>query len=50
MDTTIAGMVGSATVVVLAGADQAAQLGGGGAHSQGEPAATGSGESAAGSG
>lgn len=39
MDSTISGLVGSATVVVLAGADQAAQLGGGGAQSQGEPAA-----------
>lgn len=32
---------GSASVVVIAGADQAAQLGGGGAQSQGEPAAGG---------
>jgi pectate lyase len=47
MDSTIAGMAGSATVVVLAGADQAALLGGGGAHSQGEPAA-GGGEAATG--
>jgi hypothetical protein len=39
MDPTISGLAGSATVVVLAGADQAAQLGGGGAQSQGEPAA-----------
>jgi len=39
MESTIAGLASSATVVVLAGADQAAQLGGGGAHSQGEPAA-----------
>jgi hypothetical protein len=39
MDSTISGLAGSATVVVLAGADQAAQLGGGGAQSQGEPAA-----------
>jgi LytR cell envelope-related transcriptional attenuator len=38
MDSTISGLAGSATVVVLAGADQAAQLGGGGAQSQGEPA------------
>jgi hypothetical protein len=38
MDPTISGLAGSATVVVLAGADQAAQLGGGGAQSQGEPA------------
>jgi hypothetical protein len=47
MDTTIAGLAGSATVVVLAGADQAALLGGGGAQSQGEPAASG-GEAATG--
>jgi hypothetical protein len=39
MDSTIAGMAGAATVVVLAGADQAALLGGGGSQSQGEPAA-----------
>lgn len=38
MDSTIAGLAGTATVVVLAGADQAAQLGGGGSQSQGEPA------------
>ncbi|HEU0250886.1 MAG TPA: LytR C-terminal domain-containing protein [Solirubrobacteraceae bacterium] len=38
MDSTISGLASSATVVVLAGADQAAQLGGGGAQSQGEPA------------
>jgi hypothetical protein len=37
----IAAQSGSATVVVLAGADQAALLGGGGAQSQGEPAASG---------
>jgi hypothetical protein len=40
MDATTAPLAGSATIVVLAGADQAALLGGGGAHSQGEPAAT----------
>jgi hypothetical protein len=39
MDSTISGLSGSAAVVVLAGADQAALLGGGGAQSQGEPAA-----------
>jgi hypothetical protein len=38
MDSTISGLASSATVVVLAGADQAAQIGGGGAQSQGEPA------------
>jgi hypothetical protein len=40
METTIASLAGSATVVVLAGADQASLLGGGGAQSNGEPAAT----------
>ncbi|MGH2834718.1 MAG: LytR C-terminal domain-containing protein [Solirubrobacteraceae bacterium] len=39
MEATISGLASSASVVVLAGADQAAQLGGGGAQSQGEPAA-----------
>jgi hypothetical protein len=39
IESTIASLVGSATVVVLAGADQASQLGGGGAQSNGEPAA-----------
>jgi hypothetical protein len=50
IESTIASLAGSATVVVLAGADQASQLGGGGAHSNGEPAAGASGEGAAGSG
>jgi hypothetical protein len=47
IEATISSLVGSATVVVLAGADQAAQLGGGGAQSNGEPAAGVSGEGAA---
>jgi hypothetical protein len=40
IDSATAGLAGAATVVVLAGADQAALLGGGSAQSQGEPAAT----------
>jgi hypothetical protein len=40
IETTIASLAGSATVVVLAGADQASLLGGGGTQSYGEPAAT----------
>jgi hypothetical protein len=43
MDSTTTALAGSADVVVLAGADQASQLGGGGAQSNGEPAATGAG-------
>jgi LytR cell envelope-related transcriptional attenuator len=39
IEPTTASLAGSATVVVLAGADQATQLGGGGAQSKGEPAA-----------
>ncbi len=39
LEAGIAAQAGSAAVVVLAGADQAALLGGGGAQSQGEPAA-----------
>jgi LytR cell envelope-related transcriptional attenuator len=39
IEANIASLAGSATVVVLAGADQASQLGGGGVHSNGEPAA-----------
>jgi hypothetical protein len=39
IEATIASLAGSSTVVVLAGADQASQLGGGGAQSNGEPAA-----------
>jgi LytR cell envelope-related transcriptional attenuator len=39
IEAAIASLAGSSTVVVLAGADQAAQLGGGGAQSNGEPAA-----------
>jgi hypothetical protein len=45
IESAVASLAGSATVVVLAGTDQASQLGG--AQSSGEPAATG-GESAAG--
>ncbi len=44
LESTIASLAGSATVVVLAGADQASQLGGGGAQSSGEPAAGTGGE------
>ncbi|MGH2911578.1 MAG: LytR C-terminal domain-containing protein [Solirubrobacteraceae bacterium] len=39
IDSSTAALAGSGTVVVLAGADQAALLGGGAAQSQGEPAA-----------
>ena len=42
IDSSTASLAQSATVVVLAGADQAALLGGGGTHSAGEPAAGGS--------
>ena len=45
IEGTTAGLAGSATVVVLAGADQASQLGGGGAQSKGEPAAASTGAS-----
>jgi hypothetical protein len=38
IDSSTAALASSATVVVLAGADQAALLGGGSAQSQGEPA------------
>jgi hypothetical protein len=38
MDSTTAALAGSADIVVLAGADQASLLGGGGAQSKGEPA------------
>jgi hypothetical protein len=48
LEPTISSLAGSATVVVLAGADQAAQLGGGGAQSNGEPAAGAGGEGATG--
>ena len=44
IESTIASLSGSATVVVLAGADPASQLGGGGAQSAGEPAAGTGGE------
>jgi hypothetical protein len=39
IESSTASLAGSATVVVLAGADQASQLGGGGSQSNGEPAA-----------
>jgi hypothetical protein len=44
MEASTASLARSATVVVLAGADQAAQLGGGGAQSKGEPEAGATGE------
>jgi hypothetical protein len=47
IESTIASLAGSASVVVLAGADQASQLGGGGAQSNGEPAAGAGAEGAA---
>jgi hypothetical protein len=50
IETTVAPLAGSATVLVLAGADQASQLGGGGAQSNGEPGAGTGGEGASGSG
>jgi LytR cell envelope-related transcriptional attenuator len=49
IDSSTAKLAPSAAVLVLAGADQAAQLGGGGTHSAGEPA-SGSGASEAGGG
>lgn len=50
IEGTIASLARSATVVVVAGADQAAQLGGGGAQGKGEPAvgAGGTGEAVSG--
>ncbi len=50
IEASTTSLVGSATVVVLAGADQAAQLGGGGAQSKGEPAAGATGEAGTGAG
>jgi hypothetical protein len=50
VESSIASLAGAKTVVVVAGADQAAQLGGGGAQSNGEPAVGAGGEGAAGSG
>jgi hypothetical protein len=50
MEASIASLVSQATVVVVAGADQAAQLGGGGAQGTGEPAAGASGEAGTGAG
>ncbi len=44
MEASTASLVSHATVVVVAGADQATQLGGGGAQSTGEPAAGAGGE------
>ena len=48
MEGSTASLVSHATVVVVAGADQAAQLGGGGAQSSGEPSAGASGEAGSG--
>jgi hypothetical protein len=50
MEASTASLVSHATVVVLAGADQAAQLGGGGAQGTGEPAAGASGGAGSGEG
>jgi hypothetical protein len=50
MEASTASLAGRATVVVVAGADQAAQLGGGGAQGTGEPSAGASGEAGAGAG
>jgi hypothetical protein len=51
MEVSTASLVSHATVVVLAGADQAAQLGGGGAQSSSEPTpGTGAGGASSGSG
>ncbi len=50
MEASTASLVSQATVVVVAGADQAAQLGGGGAQSTGEPSAGTSGEAGTGAG
>jgi len=48
IEASTASLASSATVVVLAGADQATQLGGGGAQSKGEPAAGAAGEAGTG--
>ncbi len=50
MEASTASLASQATVVVVAGADQAAQLGGGGAQSTGEPSAGASGEAGTGAG
>jgi hypothetical protein len=50
MEGSTASLVSHATVVVVAGADQAAQLGGGGAQGTGEPSAGASGEAGTGAG
>jgi hypothetical protein len=50
MEASTASLAGHATVVVVAGADQATQLGGGGAQSTGEPSAGASGEARTGAG
>ncbi len=47
MEASTASLVSHATVVVVAGADQAAQLGGGGAQGTGEPSTGASGEAGA---
>jgi hypothetical protein len=50
MEASTASLVSHATVIVVAGADQAAQLGGGGAQSAGEPSAGARGEAGTGAG
>jgi hypothetical protein len=50
MEASTASLVSHTTVVVVAGADQAAQLGGGGAQSTGEPSASASGGAGTGAG
>jgi hypothetical protein len=50
MEGSTASLASHATVVVVAGADQAAQLGGGGAQGTGEPASGASGETGSGEG
>jgi hypothetical protein len=50
IEASTTALAGSATVVVLAGVDQAAQVGGGGAQSKGEPAAGTGSEGTPGSG
>jgi LytR cell envelope-related transcriptional attenuator len=50
MEASTASLASQATVVVVAGADQAAQLGGGGAQSTGEPSAGASSEARTGAG
>ena len=50
MEASTASLAAHATVVVVAGADQGTQLGGGGAQGTGEPASGASGETASGAG